>query len=305
MSHEPNDKPDTGVRTDPTPAEAEAAPAPLPGPADEAPVAGVAEGPGAVARVLSAVPGQYWGIDTSYDHVTLDEARRLFNAGVRVAFQCLWTGIERPDPCVNNLHSYKAAGLITCGYLSVSPGRSGLQHVIEGYDNLPVDIKAPGYLRYVAVDVELPNLSFVEHVLQALGAMQGRGFEPLVYTSYNAWKNLLGDPTPPAGTLLWNAFWDNDADFDFERYPYGHDQFVLVGEQFTGGEDVEGVFADRSLFLAPYFEEPVVPPEPELEYTVRDLSFIVAYLQVCFVQNIIPELSAQDKAILKDYVGGL
>lgn len=300
MSDATNDKSATGFRAHPLTPEAAPAPAPVPSTEDEAPVEGVGK---SVAQVLQAVPGQYWGVDTSYDSVTLDEARRLFNAGVRVAFQCIWTGNERPGPAVANIKSYHDAGLITCGYLSVSPGLSGLAHVIQGYDTLPQDTK--GFLNDVAIDVELTGLKYDFHVRPAIEAMAAKGYRRMAYTSYNAWKNLLGDPTPPQGTLLWNAFWDNDPDFDFASYPYGGGAFVLIGEQFTGGEDVEGVFADRSLFADWAFPVPTPEPVPEPVGSIRDVAFICDYITTCIVQGLPVALSPVDLATLKDYVASL
>ena len=206
------------------------------------------------------MPDKYWGVDTSYDSVTLPEAQNLFAKGVRVAFQCLWTGGEAPAVRESNIRAYAQAGIIPCGYLSVSPSRTGKAHVEAGYDSLSGDIRG-GLLRHVALDVELEGLSYTQHVVQGVEALQERGYAPLVYTSYNAWVNLLGDPVPPAGWNLWNAYWDNDADYDFARLPYGGGSFILIGEQYTGGEDVDGIFADRNLFEAVFFD-PVTPPLP-------------------------------------------
>lgn len=210
------------------------------------------------------MPGQMWGVDCSYDELTIEEAQRLRAAGVEVFGQCLWTGAEQPPVTVNNLRNAHAAGMIPFGYLSVSPRRpqennpwQGADHVKAGLDGLPADVK--GLMRHVALDVELEGLKYDYHVASGIGALASRGWQQFVYTSYNAWVNYLGNPTPPYGTTLWNAFWDGDPDYDFLRLPFGHDAFILIGEQYTGGQNVEGQFADRDRFDRDFF---VTPPTP-------------------------------------------
>lgn len=201
-----------------------------------------------------------WGIDCSYDELTQTEARDIRAAGVEVFGQCLWTGAERPLVAVNNLRRAKEAGMYALGYLSVSPRGvkwPGDKHVEAGYDDLPDDVKA--LMSHVALDVELEGLRYDFHVEPGIEALVARGWRRLVYTSYNAWVNYLGNPTPPGGAALWNAFWDNDADYDFTRLPFGHDAFVLIGEQFTGGQNVNGQFADRNRFEDSFFVPPSQP----------------------------------------------
>ncbi len=205
-----------------------------------------------------------WGIDCSFDELTPVEANRLRAAGVEVFGQCLWTGDQQPPVAVNNIRVAKAAGMIPFGYLSVSPRKpqennpwQGEDHVKAGYDSLPEDVKK--MLRHVALDVELQGLKFDYHVNSGVVGLINRGYAPLVYTSYNAWKNYMGDPPAGVGWYLWNAFWDNDADYDFARFPYGGGNFTLIGEQYTGGQNVEGQFADRDRFEDTFFAQPAPP----------------------------------------------
>lgn len=209
---------------------------------------------------FGAPPEQYWGIDLSYHTLTEAQATALYVAGVRVAFQCLWTGTEAPAPRENNIRLLAAVGIIVCGYISTSAGRTGLSHVQAGYDSLANDVQR--MLVLLAVDHELPGYPFGV-VKAAVDACRNRGYPPLIYTSYNAWVNILGNPVMPSEWLVWNAFWDNDADYDFERYPYGNVTIDrIIGEQYTGAEWVEGVNADRSLFQARFFHAAVPDPTP-------------------------------------------
>ena len=242
------------------------------------------ESPNTAGVPMSAfrlTPEQYWGIDLSYDHVTVEEAQRVYDAGVAVAFQCLWTGRERPATAENNIRNLASVGVIVCGYVSTSAGHTGLWHVQQGYDTLAEDVKR--LLVHVATDIELEGLQFQTHVVDCVDALRNRGYRPLLYTSYNAWVNMMGNPPIPKSWRIWNAFWDNDSDFDFERFPYGGaDISMVIGEQFTGGEDVVGIFADRNIFKAEFFaseEVPVpVPPVPGVpsieEYALASASLV-------------------------------
>ncbi len=207
---------------------------------------------------------QKWGIDCSYDGLTLAEGKRLREAGVEVFGQCLWTGAEQPAVAVNNIKVAHASDLIPFGYISCSPRGpkwDGEAHVKAGYDGLTDDVKA--LLRHCALDIELEGLTFDQHVVPGMTGLINRGFAPLMYTSFNAWVNYLGNPRAGAGWYLWNAFWDGDPDYDFMRFPYGHDAFILIGEQYTGGQNVEGQFADRNRFEGDFFAPPPpVPPPP-------------------------------------------
>lgn len=236
------------------------------------PVEAPAESPNTAGIPMSAfslAPEQYWGIDLSFHTVTEAQAQLVYDAGVRVAFQCLWTGVEAPRPREDNIRRLAAVGIIVCGYVSTSAGRTGLAHVQAGYDSLANDVQR--MLVLVAVDHELLGYTFAV-VKDAVDALRNRGYPSLVYTSYNAWVNIFANPTMPKDWLVWNAFWDNDADYDFERYPYGGVTIDrIIGEQYTGAEWVEGINADRSLFQARFFHAAVPDPQPvpEAPYVVH------------------------------------
>jgi hypothetical protein len=42
-----------------------------------------------------------------------------------------------------------------------------------------------------------------------------------IYASQNTWTTLTGDSQDFSDLPLWNAFYDNDPDLDFARFPYG------------------------------------------------------------------------------------
>ena len=226
------------------------------------------------------MPAWVYGVDSSYDELTLDEARTLKVAGVQVFAQCLWTGAEAPSVRLRSLIAAQAAGLATIGYISVSDnGHGGVWHVDQGRVGIP-DVVWNKLVR-VPVDVELPNLSLGSHVLAALDRVAALGKPRDVYTSYHAWVDLLGNPTRLMGTGLWNAIWDEHPDFSFPSLRYGGWQDNEVwGEQWSGGTLVHGQFADRNQFRADavgLVVEPVpMPPLPPTPVVPTDAQWLQA-----------------------------
>jgi len=104
----------------------------------------------------------------------------------------------------------------------------------------------------------LPGIKLVT-IYSALEALRLYGKDPLIYTSYHAWVDYLGNPLTFTFAKLWNAFWDKDSNLAFEnsRWRYGGWTLEsLIGEQYTGGEYVAGQYADRDVF---YFDFEVIP----------------------------------------------
>jgi len=203
-----------------------------------------------------------YGVDSSFDQLTIEEARLLKLAGVQVFAQCLWTGAEQPATRIVSLRNAINAGIPkVIGYISVATGHDGAWHVNEGRIGVPDDIWTT--LVKVPVDVELTGLTMATHVVPALNAVIGLGKTKDIYTSYGLWTSIMGNAIRPAGTGLWNAIWDANPDFDFPSLRYGGWQDNEVwGEQWSGGTNVEGQFVDRNQFRAEALgiAEPVAPP---------------------------------------------
>ena len=202
-----------------------------------------------------------YGVDSSFDELTLAEAQKLKAAGVQVYAQCLWTGREQPRSRITSLRNAKRAGIHKLvGYISVSNnGQDGAWHVDQARAGVPDDIW--NALDKVPVDVELPGLTMQTHVVPALNRMVALGKPRDIYTNWNTWVNVLGNPTRPPGTGLWNAFWDDAPDFDFPRLRFGGWQDGEVwGEQWSGGTNVEGQFVDRNQFRSSSFRIAHQPP---------------------------------------------
>lgn len=186
------------------------------------------------------------GIDTSYDSVTLPEARRLREKGIQVALQCLWTGIEQPPPRVTNLRNYIGAGMIVMGYVSLPTGATGgINHFYSAKSGVPDEIW--NKLVRVVADVELPGITTTA-IRDLVDTTSFHKKGKTIYTSYSKWREI-GNPTGFSDCDLMNAFWDNDPDKDFDRFPYGDFRSEkVISEQYTGGQDVFGVYADRNVW---------------------------------------------------------
>lgn len=209
----------------------------------------------------AAQPDTMWGIDSSYDLLTSDEAKRLKDAGVEVYAQCLWTGSEAPSTREQSIANALSAGLLGVGYISVAPGLSGEMHVKAATRNFSNTLWQG--LTHCALDVELPGLLYESHVKSGLDALAAVGTPRLVYTNYNTWVSVLGNPPWPEGTMMWDASWGKDPAGGFLPRSYGGVPLEqVIGLQFTGGEDVLGQYADRDLFKRSAFT-PVVPPPVE------------------------------------------
>jgi len=197
------------------------------------------------------------GVDASYDTLTDAEAKRLRAAGAVVFAQCLWTGGEQPPPRVINLRIAHDNGFVLMGYISVNSQTAGQYHCNKARSGIPDDLW--NALALVPVDVELDNIP-VTTVRGAVEVLASWGKRRAIYTSYNAWANKMGNPQDFTDCLLWNAYWDGAGDIDFASLPFGGWTIdKVVGEQWSGGMNVEGLFADRDSFAA----ELLVPPPPE------------------------------------------
>ncbi len=194
------------------------------------------------------------GIDCSYDSLTEQEADDLWDAGIRVFGQCLWTGAEQPPVRVTNLRVAQQRGFLLVGYSSITASHPGDWHMRAGRSGVPDDLW--NALVKVPVDVELPGLT-VAMVEDALTQQQAFGKPRDVYTSYNCWFNMMGNPQKPADCGLWDANWDNVADLFMVRHYGGW--MTCWGKQYRGGSYVAGQYADSNVFD---LELPPAPSPP-------------------------------------------
>lgn len=209
------------------------------------------------------------GVDVSYDDVSEQDARLLFAAGVRVFGQCLWTAREQPPPRVTNLRNASKAGLLIVGYISVNGSRPGAWHVTQARAGVPDDLWSQLVLRPIDVELNgIPNTT-IEDALRRNAEEGGSwlGERRAIYTSFGHWTGQQQNTQAFRDCLLWNASWDNNPDIDYASLPYGGWTLQqVVGEQWSGGTNVQGVFADRNSFVqeillpVPVTKPPEGPP---------------------------------------------
>ena len=205
-----------------------------------------------------------YAVDSSFDLLTREEAQRLKqDAGVELYIQCLWTGTVRPVHRLQSLENARMEGLAVAGYASLTWSGVGEYHMKEAMAGVPLDLQQA--LNFVAVDVELPGITIAQ-IKQARVYLLNAGMQKVpVYTSYNAWTTLVGprnsSELAQAGVLLWNAFWDGQPDVDFAGLPFGGwSEERVVGEQWSGGTNVEGQFVDRNTFARAWLFPAPTPP---------------------------------------------
>lgn len=214
--------------------------------------------------------GTIQGVDSSYDSLTLNEARCLKTRGIHIFVQALTalprTGLHQPSARISNLRNADAVGLQTAGYLLIGPGMTGKQAVAEARRNIPMLVW--NRLKFVAVDVEVTGIDDTQ-VLAALREVERLGRVAVVYTSWNTWNTMI---VPRNSTLIadhgygvWNASWDNHPGINFTYLPFGGwSPADVIGEQWSGGTLICGQSVDQNTFqeyvLLPVPVVPVTPP---------------------------------------------
>ena len=204
------------------------------------------------------------GIDCSYDELLEQEADDLWNAGIRVFAQCLWTGAEQPPTRVINLRVAQQRGFLLVGYASLTSRK--IDHMSAAKAGMPADLW--GQLVRLPVDVELPGISMGQ-IDDAVNTVASWGKPRDIYTSYNQWVNVMGNPAAPANTGLWDANWDGVANLTLVR-PYGN-WTACWGKQYRGGSYINGQYADSNVFDLAGLEPNPSPPAASTKDNLRFL----------------------------------
>lgn len=156
-------------------------------------------------------------------------------------------GSEGYDAAEQTLVNCRVVGLLTATYIALSPSMSGRESVDEGRRRCGNEW---GLLKFVAVDAETIGVT-AAHVRDAVQAILEYGGTPVVYTAHYIWRQMMGDDsTEFSGLPLWNAYYDDDPDIDYQKLPYGGWTIAkLAGEQYTNTTDIAGgVAVDFSVF---------------------------------------------------------
>jgi len=239
-------------------------------------------------------PAVLFAIDTSFDDVTLAEARAVREAGVELAIQCLYDGVKQPTHRVTNLRNYINAGLLIGAYASLPANASiGYTHMDVAHDGVPPDLWAA--LVRCAVDVELDGITTTA-IRDALSTVAAYGKPHTIYTNENTWRYKLGNPMDFGDCELWNALWDEDPtdrDFDTHRYgPWTPDQ--VIAEQYSGGHQVAGVYADRDVF---FLSRPQLLGQPTA--AIVDAATGLLHMRIAILENGIDALHRGDPTALR------
>jgi hypothetical protein len=192
-------------------------------------------------------------VDSSYDQLTIDEARCLKRGGCYGFVQCLLAlptrGPEHPASRVASLENAIAAGLEVYGYVLVGSQLPGGQYIDMARQGVPDGVWDA--LGFVAVDIETPNVN-VQQAREAFDRLRHYG-QPVdvLYTSYHAWTSLVfprNDKTlAQRGVKLWAAEWDNLPAPDLDYLYGGWQQSDVVIKQYTGGSMKCGQYVDNNV----------------------------------------------------------
>lgn len=189
---------------------------------------------------------QIYGVDASYDELTPEKARALRAAGIDVFQQCLWDGLQQPAKRVTNLRVAQQAGFPwLCAYSSLTArGGAGNQQMALGRQGVPDDLW--GALAFVAVDVELLGITDAQ-IRAAVEYHASYGKGRVIYTSEGQWQGEQRGSLAFGDCLLSNAKWDRQAVLASPAFG-GWTLASVLSKQYTGGEDCNGLFADRDVF---------------------------------------------------------
>jgi hypothetical protein len=201
------------------------------------------------------------GLDLSFSDALEAWWRRRYAAGFRVAVQDLWTGGSTSEGfreiAPRNLRRARAAGFIVCGYTNVAPWNTGDVAFEKAVEFAAGEWQ---HLFGVFVDVEIKardGRSIREaDIRRCLGRIDAAGKKTAIYSAQWFWVGHLSNPQ--WGWLkqykIWNAYYDGDPDIDFARAPWGPwTGEDVIGEQYRGSTDIEGVSVDLNEFRDEFF----------------------------------------------------
>lgn len=169
-----------------------------------------------------------------------------------------WHGGIGYDGARQSIVNGRNAGFVhaaTYTAINTLPGRIAVEkaqaHVGNEWDNLA----------FIGIDVELNTTPAI--IADACATAQQMGVRPVVYTAHWAWHQFMQNRQDSFGCALWNAFYDNNPDFDFANYPFGTWTLAdVAGEQYTNTTHVDGLGFDFNQFRDDFIVVPPPPPIP-------------------------------------------
>lgn len=137
--------------------------------------------------------------------------------------------------------------------INMLPGRTSVERAQQAVGNEWEN------LSFIGIDVELATTPDI--IREACETAQKMGVRPVIYTAKWAWNQFMADTTDFKDLPLWNAFYDNDPDIDFPRFPFGGWVLEkLCGEQYTNTTNIDGNGFDFNWFSDAFVDEVAEPP---------------------------------------------
>ncbi len=204
------------------------------------------------------------GVDVAFSRVSRQWCRDRRAEGCRVFVQDLWTGgyennTQLHKVATANLDNAQAEGLIIAGYCNASPWFPAETSVFESrmhaghmWDALDV----------VVCDVEINGLT-EQQVKDTCTRLEDFGKKVPIYSAAWFWHSM-GNPQWPwlNDHKLWEANYDEDPDIDFGHRRFGPWELAdVMGEQYQGTTNIDGVDVDLNVFDLSYFEEGDMEPQ--------------------------------------------
>lgn len=201
------------------------------------------------------------GLDLSFSDGPAAWWRRRYVEGFRIAVQDLWTGGATSEGfravAPRNLRRARDAGFIVCGYTNVAPWNTGdvaFEKAVEFASGEWPHL----YAVFVDVEIAAHNGQSIREadIRRCLQLIQNAGKKTAIYSAQWFWKGHLGNPTWVwlKQYKIWNAFYDGDPDVDFSSAPWGPwTSDDVMGEQYQGSTDIEGVSVDLNEFREDFF----------------------------------------------------
>ena len=214
-------------------------------------------------KIEAADWSKFQGAHTSADMLSLRDA------GIELVIIGSWHGdAHSVNPhCKEDLRLARAAGRYTATYTVLdSPQGTTAAGAVQKARQVCGDEWE--HLSFVAVDCEVDGITIPE-IATALAEVERMAQRPIIYTAHWWWVGHFGNPDNFKDVPLWNAYYDQDPDFDFARLPYGGWTIDdVVGEQYTGTTTFAGVEMDRNSFLKDFVDQENggdMPTEKQLE----------------------------------------
>ena len=195
-----------------------------------------------IRPTINALDIPPWSDPTFLDII---EAR---NQGYDLLIVNLHTGKDTNTHAEDNLRTARVRGMETAAYFALS-SQSAQWHFNEAKKAAGKEWK---YLRFVAIDVELPWVKTSE-VEAAIKLVTDAGMRPVLYTGAWFWQYTWGNPTIAKDIPLWDADYDNNARFDRFR-PYGG-WTSRVAKQYNSKASDIGFLADANVVDAQWLLE--------------------------------------------------